>query len=70
MKGEKDPEKIAARMRQLDEELEVLQTKEKLFKCKCVVCGMKGCDVLSFKHKKPAHNKCLILPQETLPLTG
>jgi hypothetical protein len=57
--AKKSKEEVIEELKKLDNELGVLNERDKLLKQKCKVCGLTGCDVLSFKHRGPVHTKCI-----------
>lgn len=55
----KSKDQIIKELKELDQKLALLNEMDRLCKCKCKICGSRGCDVLSFKHQGPVHSKCL-----------
>ena len=51
---------MVKKLDRLHEEIEVLETQNKVRRQKCKICGNVGCDVLSFQHKGPVHKACLL----------
>jgi len=53
-------EQLIDKLKQLDEEMSILKSHERLFKCRCRICNLTGCDILSFEHRGSVHIRCLI----------
>lgn len=62
----KDDESLEEQERKVDDNIDLLkkmlidqQWRDRIANNPCVVCKEKGCDVISFEHQKPAHNRCI-----------
>jgi len=53
-----EPEKVAEKLRVLEDRLELLKSREKIEKTNCCICGKPGCDSISFKRRRPVHSEC------------
>ena len=53
-----EPEKVAEKLRALEDRLELLKSREKIEKANCAICGKPGCDSISFKRRRPVHSTC------------
>lgn len=56
-----DEEKMIRDLQKLETEIDVMDTQQKLYGCKCRICGEIGCDVLSLIHKGPVHHRCHVM---------
>jgi hypothetical protein len=52
-------EEVIKDIKALEQELDVLNTQNKLAERKCRICNAKGANLLSFAHKGPVHRLCL-----------
>jgi hypothetical protein len=68
-------QEIIGELKRLDNEIGIMNEREKLLKSKCKICGNLGCDILSFKYRGPAHSTCImgrlpLLLEEPEPIPG
>lgn len=49
-----------SKLAELEDELSVVESQEKIARAACVICKKPGCEVISFLYRQPIHNKCHI----------
>ncbi len=57
--NEESNDELIKQLEMLDERIGVLQQQDKTKTTECVLCGLAGCDVISFEHRRPVHDQCL-----------